>query len=188
MNKVPLKLVCLLAIGMLTACAEAPPAPPPAPRQVVQAPPPPPSPDVFFYPKQGQSAEQQARDRYECYLWAHKQTGFDPSAVRPATRASVRVVPVPGPGHDTAVGGVTGAVLGAAVSGPRDTGAGMVIGAVAGAVLGAASDQSRQRAADAEQARLDEAQARTAAQSDSQLQSYRRAMQACLEGRGYTVE
>ncbi len=81
-----------------------------------------------------------------------------------------------------------GAVLGAAVSRPRDAGAGAVIGAVAGAVLGAASDNSRQRAADAEQARLDEIQARRAAQSDAQLQSYRRALKACLEGRGYTVE
>ena len=189
MNRTPFKMVVLLAAGLLGACVQAPPVSEPPPRQMVETPPPapPPSPDVFFYPKQGQSAEQQARDRYECYLWAHQQTGFDPSAVRPATRASVRVVPTPGPGHDTAVGTFTGAVLGAAVSRPRDAGAGAVIGAVAGAVLGAASDQSRQRAADAEQARLDAEQARRAAQSDSQLQSYRRALTACLEGRGYTV-
>lgn len=191
MNRMPLKRVMILGTLMLAGCASMPPAvepPPPQAQPPPPPPPPPPSPDVYFYPQQGQGPQQQARDRYECYLWAKRQTGFDPSAVRPPTRASVRVVPVPPPGHDTAVGTVTGAVLGAAVSRPRDAGAGAVIGAVAGAVLGAASDQSRQRAADAEQARLDEMQARRAAQSDAQLQSYRRALKACLEGRGYSVD
>lgn len=184
----PVVLLGSLLLGslLLGACASAPPAVAPPPLQA--PPPPPPSPDVFFYPQQGQGPQQQAQDRYECYLWAKRQTGFDPSAVRPPTRASVRVVPVPAPGHDTAVGTMTGAVLGAAVSRPGNMGAGAVIGAVAGAVLGAASDQSRQRAADAEQARIDDMQARRAAQSDAQLQSYRRALKACLQGRGYSVE
>jgi len=35
--------------------------------------------EIFIYPKQGQSAEQQAQDRYECHRWAVDQTGFDPS-------------------------------------------------------------------------------------------------------------
>lgn len=34
---------------------------------------------LFAYPKNGQSAEQQAKDRYECYRWAVSQTGFDPT-------------------------------------------------------------------------------------------------------------
>ena len=34
---------------------------------------------VYFYPKAGQSTEQQSRDHYECYNWAMQQTGFDPS-------------------------------------------------------------------------------------------------------------
>ncbi len=32
-----------------------------------------------FYPAEGQSDEQRDRDRYDCYLWASGQTGFDPS-------------------------------------------------------------------------------------------------------------
>jgi hypothetical protein len=32
-----------------------------------------------MYPRSGQSAEQQARDRYECHRWAADQTGFDPT-------------------------------------------------------------------------------------------------------------
>jgi uncharacterized protein DUF6515 len=34
---------------------------------------------VFVYPRNGQSAEQQASDRYECHRWAVDQTGFDPT-------------------------------------------------------------------------------------------------------------
>jgi len=34
---------------------------------------------LFIYPKDGQSEEQQATDRYECHSWAVKQTGFDPT-------------------------------------------------------------------------------------------------------------
>ncbi|SEA85220.1 hypothetical protein SAMN05660420_03412 [Desulfuromusa kysingii] len=34
---------------------------------------------LFVYPKQGQSAQQQATDRYECHSWAKGQTGFDPT-------------------------------------------------------------------------------------------------------------
>ena len=36
--------------------------------------------NLFIYPKNGQSADQQSRDRYECHSWASAQTGFDPSA------------------------------------------------------------------------------------------------------------
>lgn len=43
---------------------------------------PPPSDNVFIYPKNGQSPDQQARDRYECHRWAADQTAFDPT--RPA--------------------------------------------------------------------------------------------------------
>ena len=35
--------------------------------------------NLFAYPKNGQSTEQQARDRYECHHWATDQTGFDPT-------------------------------------------------------------------------------------------------------------
>lgn len=34
---------------------------------------------MFVYPKQGQSEQQMADDRYECHRWAVDQTGFDPS-------------------------------------------------------------------------------------------------------------
>jgi hypothetical protein len=45
------------------------------------APPPPPSQngDVFVYPKNGQSEEDQSRDKYECHKWAQGESGFDPT-------------------------------------------------------------------------------------------------------------
>jgi len=38
--------------------------------------------DLFVYPNNGQSTEQQARDRYECHRWAADQSGFDPTQSR----------------------------------------------------------------------------------------------------------
>jgi hypothetical protein len=35
--------------------------------------------DLFIYPKNGQSEEQQAKDKYECHSWAVNQSGFDPT-------------------------------------------------------------------------------------------------------------
>ena len=44
-------------------------------------------PNLFAYPKSGQSAEQQATDRYECHRWARAQTGFDPTQPGQVTAA-----------------------------------------------------------------------------------------------------
>ena len=50
---------------------------PPDDKQVTS---PPPEPEqLFIYPKNGQSEQQQANDRYECHRWAVDQSGFDPS-------------------------------------------------------------------------------------------------------------
>jgi hypothetical protein len=35
--------------------------------------------DLYVYPRNGQSEEQTAQDRFECHQWAVKQTGFDPT-------------------------------------------------------------------------------------------------------------
>ncbi len=49
------------------------------PSGIANAPAAPASTELFMYPKGGQSAEQQAKDRYECHRWAADQTGFDPT-------------------------------------------------------------------------------------------------------------
>jgi hypothetical protein len=105
----------LALVAVLAGCASEPPASTPA---VPASPAVRPSSNVYFYPVRGQSAEQQDRDRYECYLWARKQTGYDPSRPRQDGGAPVQVVAMPPPGYDTVAGAATGAVIGAAVSQP----------------------------------------------------------------------
>jgi hypothetical protein len=39
----------------------------------------PPSDELYVYPSNGQSAEQQSKDKYECHRWASSQSGFDPT-------------------------------------------------------------------------------------------------------------
>jgi hypothetical protein len=34
---------------------------------------------IFIYPRNGQSEQQQANDRYQCHGWAVSQTGYDPT-------------------------------------------------------------------------------------------------------------
>jgi hypothetical protein len=155
-------------------------APPPR-REVVAEQPPPPR--IIVYPAHGQSPQQLERDRYECHVWAVQQSGFDPS--RPGVPAGERVVVEPAnpPGTGTAVGAIAGAILGAAIAGPRDAGAGLVLGGITGAVVGTASDANAQAQANAEQNALD----RQYAQGAAAAQSYRRAIGACLDARGYTI-
>jgi len=165
-----------LAATLAAGCAN-------EPEREASPPEPPVNTRVMVYPAHGQSPEQLDRDRYECHLWAVRESHFDPSAPGVPEYARVHVEPVPPSGTGTAVGAVTGAVLGAAVASPHDTGAGAVVGAVAGAVLGTAADQGRAAAAQREEDRLN----RRAERFNAGASAYRRAISACLEGRGYTI-
>ena len=147
-----------------------------------------PSTQVYFYPKQGQTTEQQSRDHYECYNWAMEKTGFDPSQSSIPTQRRVKVVPMPPPGHDIVALAIAGAVLGALIGGPYHSGQGALIGAGSGALFGAASEASRQQYAE----QMEEAYARNDqaldARYEGKARDFRRAMSACLEGRGYSVQ
>ena len=143
---------------------------------------------IYFYPNLGQSTEQQSRDHYACYNWAVEQTGFDPSVSSIVPEQRVRVVPMPPPGHDTIAMSIAGAVLGALIAGPRHAGGGALFGAASGAMLGASSDISRQEyARQMEEAYNNRNQARDFHREKKAL-AFRRAMSACLEGRGYIVK
>jgi hypothetical protein len=176
---------------LLSACVE---APPPRHRVARAAPPPPPAAEpapapptqVYVYPTGGQTQEQLGRDRYECHLWAVKQSNFDPSVTAVLPRQRVQVVPMPPSGSDTVAGAVTGAIIGAVVA--RDPGAGAVGGAILGGAAGAVSDGQREARAKAVQERYDQRDDARMAKLDEQAGGYRRALTACLEGRGYTVK
>jgi hypothetical protein len=43
---------------------------------------------IYVYPRNGQSEEQTAQDRYECHQWAVSQTGYDPTTSTPETQSS----------------------------------------------------------------------------------------------------
>jgi hypothetical protein len=166
----------------LSACVVGPPPPRPAP------PPPPPNVTVYAYPQQGQSAEQLDRDRYECSNWATQQTGFNPSAPNVPPHERVRVVSGTPPGAGVAVGAVTGGILGAAVSSPRNAGAGLLLGALVGGALGAGAEASANAQAQAQaNAGVDARTQAQAARIERKAADYRRAIGACLEGRGYSV-
>jgi outer membrane lipoprotein SlyB len=181
-------LVVALAL-ILSACVE---APPPRHRTARAAPPPaapaepPPTTQVYVYPTGGQSQDQLGKDRYECHLWAVKQSNFDPSVTALTPRQRVEVVPMPPSGSDTVGGAVTGAIIGAVIA--RDPGAGAVGGAILGGAAGAISDSQREERAKAVQNRYDQRDSARMAQLDAQAGNYRRALTACLEGRGYTVK
>jgi len=180
-NRAPLMALSFLVFA---GCVAEPPRPAPVVSLT------PPDSSVFFYPAQGQPApapEQQERDRYECNDWAVRQTGFDPSLPNVPPHQRLRVVPGGAPpGAGVAVGAVTGAVVGGAVA--EHSGRGALIGAVAGAAIGGIADADRAEATDhaARAAAADSSRAQ-AAVLEQRAQNYRRAMTACLEGRGYIV-
>lgn len=168
-STVPVALTVLLA-----ACVTPPP-------RTVAVPAPPPQ-RVFVYPANGQSSEQTERDRYECHIWAVQQTGVDPSRDNNAYERVI-VQPANPPGSGTAAGAIGGAILGAIIAGPRNAGAGLVLGGATGAIVGSAADANAQAQAHQTQEQINQSAAAGRARADS----YRRAIGACLTGRGYTV-
>jgi hypothetical protein len=130
---------------------------------------------LFIYPQRGQSPQQQQQDRFECHQWAVQQTGFDPmmGTAPPPPPPAPTTGAVRGAARGAAIGAVGGAIGG-------NAGRGAAIGAGTGATFGAIrrNDQIRQGQAQ---------QAAHAQQTGQQMESFNRAVAACLAGRGYTV-
>lgn len=174
MNRNP-AIGLVLVASTLGACAYTPEyeAPPEPPVNLTR---------VFFYPTQGQSEAQQDRDRYDCYVWAVDQTGFDPARGPRDTRATV--VPARSQGESVAAAATVGAVIGAVTADRGDVGQGALVGAMVGTVIGAAAASMEAADASASEARYN---SRGYGRHEREATEYRRAMSACLEGRGYSV-
>jgi hypothetical protein len=173
----------LFAAAALAACASSPAQP--VTTTQATAPPPSQQAQVYIYPSSGQDDWQLDRDRYECHRWAVRQSGFDPSLPGLPPHQRVQVVRVgPPPGSQVAAGAVTGAVIGASVANPWDRGEGALVGAAAGAMLGAVVESSQNQRVTAAQSQYEQA---SIAEQERQAGEYRRAISACLEGRGYSV-
>jgi len=131
--------------------------------------------ELFIYPTKGQSQEQMEKDKYDCYQWAKKESGFDPMALPTATE--------PPPQQAAPRGGlVRGAARGAVVGGiAGDAGK----GAAAGAAVGGMRRRSYHRE---EAHKREQWEQQQAANYQNNRNLYNRAYGACLEGKGYTVK
>src|SRR5689334_427504 len=123
----------------------------------------------IIYPAKGQTAEQQNKDKGECYGWSQQTTGVDPLAIAQAQANQ----PAPSGKRGGAVSGaVGGAVVGTAIGAVAgDAGKGAAIGAMTGTVAGGGR-QRRQAAAQQKQAQQAQNQQKQA------LDTYNRAFNA----------
>ncbi len=131
--------------------------------------------ELFVFPNDGQSQDQQDLDEVQCRRSATERTGFDPMATPRATRAA------PEQQGGLVGGAARGALLGTAVGAVTgNTWQGAGIGAAAGGVMGGMrrSDSRRQQ----EQWQREQQQIHARNRSE-----WNRAFTACMEARGYTV-
>jgi len=131
--------------------------------------------DLFVFPNDGQSQDQQDMDEFQCQRDARDRTGFDPAATPRATTAA--------PQQEGGVvrGATRGALLGGAIGAATgNTRQGLRAGAAGGGVMGGMrrADSSRQQDQWAQQ---------EAANYQRNRNNWNRAFIACMEARGYTV-
>ena len=140
---------------------------------------------VYVFPAAGQDASTQSQDEAQCYSWAVKNTGIDPNQVAQQSQQAAAAPPppsgaTPGSGARGAARGAAGGALIGGIAG--DAGKGAAIGAATGAVV----NRSRSRRAN------DQAQAQQAQSAQSggaaQMDTFKKAFSACLEGKKYTVK
>ena len=128
----------------------------------------------IIYPAAGQSPDQQTKDQGECQAWATQSTGIDP-AVLAQTPTSSGSSSGGGERVQGAVRGAAGGAVIGAIAG--DTGKGAAIGAVTGTMAG--GRRSRQNEAASQQ--YDQAQ------RQQMMDTWYRAVGACMTARNYTV-
>jgi hypothetical protein len=148
-------LMTLIAVGFLVASAQAQ--------------------ELFVFPNEDQSQDQQDQDEFQCHRLARDRTGFDPMQTPTATRAR------PETQGGALRGAAGGALLGTAVGAiTGDVRRGAAVGGVSGGLLGGMrrNDSRRQQ---------DQWADEQVAIYQSDRNAYNRAFTACMESRGYTV-
>ena len=129
--------------------------------------------DPVIFPAQGQSAEQQEKDKFDCYTWAKQQSGFDPMSSSDTATAQPQTKQG-GVLKGALVGGAAGAIIGDSSKHARNAALG---GAAVGGVRQHRSNEKSQAAAGQHNAQV-----------AGNRSNYDRANAACLEGKGYTVK
>jgi predicted lipid-binding transport protein (Tim44 family) len=133
--------------------------------------------EMFIYPKDGQSLEQQELDEFQCYKWAKERTGVDPNQPVQST-ASSSTKRKSGGILGGAMGGAALGAIGGAIAGNAGKGAAI------GAGVGAGGSMLRNKRARGE---AEQRQQQATAQQQQSRQDFNRAYGVCLEGRGYKV-
>jgi len=187
--------LCLgsLAAGQQTATSPATPGSASSPAQSI---------DLFAFPRNGQSQDQQLKDESACYQMAKERTGLDPQKPAPTgptveqiqaaqkqgaeSAKQVKGGRVAGAARGTAGGAAIGAIAG-------DTGKGAGIGAVAGTMQGgakqsAANKQAKKQAAAQARAKLEKEKEQEMQAHKEGQDTFQRAFSACMDARGYAVQ
>lgn len=149
--------------------------------------------EVYVFPKEGQSAEQQSEDEAACYDWAVSNTGSDPfeladqqAADQQQAQGEQQAAQQAGQGSG-ARGAVRGAAAGAVIGEIADDDAskGAAWGAAAGAIRGRRT--GAQANAQAQQQAASQAEQREQATAQ-QLENFKKAFGVCLEAKDYMVK
>ncbi len=126
--------------------------------------------EMYVYPANGQTPEQQKADEYQCYDWAKGQSGFDPMQNHTVTAP-------PQQGGQVVRGAVAGAAVGAIVGDEKnDARNGAKVGAAAGLVRKNRQNRAAEQNMQAQQAQI-----------QGNRDNYNNAYKACMGGRGYTI-
>ena len=159
----------------------------------------------FIYPSKGQSAQQEQKDKNECYGWASQQTGFDPAqelqeqqaaaaqarqqSQQAQQMAAQQIESTQGQGFVGAAGGAAGGAIIGAIAG--DAGKGAAIGSAVGLLTGWHRRRAEEIAAANQQLQTQQQIAAQSAQqlavSQQKLANYNLAFKTCMQGRGYTL-
>lgn len=131
----------------------------------------------IVYPAKGQSSTQQKKDEGECGVWAKDNTGVDPAAIASAPPPNTEVH-----GGQRIGGAARGALGGAAIGAiAGDAGKGAAIGATTGVLAGGMRARREAAAVEANAQNVEGAH-------QAAMSTYFRAYDACLKGRGYSIE
>jgi hypothetical protein len=130
--------------------------------------------EPILYPKKGQGKQQMEKDKYDCYQWARKETGFDPLAQATASAPPpVKETTKAGPGRGAVGGGLVGLGVGAIAGAP---GKGAAIGAASGALIGGVR---RKKHTDQQEEKEQQWAQQEAADRQHKRNYYDRAFSAC---------
>lgn len=144
--------------------------------------------EVYAFPKEGQTTEQQSKDEAACYDWAVSNTGNDPfelekESEQEQAHAAEQTEAVK---QSTQGAGARGAVRGAAAGAIIDDSS---EGAAVGAAVGVIASRRRARHHSEEaQEQIEQQSATQESATAEEIGNFKKAFSACLEAKDYLVK